>query len=75
MDNYTLSSVFCLLCFFMFCSIIVYRYVQFVSKFALFYANKYLLIAEPDDVMADTIFLKTEQFSVVSGFRLKFLSN
>ena len=43
----------------------VYSHVQFLSKLFLFYIKKYLIIAETDDVMADTISLKTENLSFI----------
>ena len=48
----------------------VYSHVQLVCKLLLFYIKKYLIIAETADVMADTIFLKTEQFSLSLEFGL-----
>jgi hypothetical protein len=48
----------------------VYRDAQYINKLLLFYINICLIIAETYDVMADAIFLKTEDFSFVFGFGL-----
>ena len=36
-----------------------------VNKLLLYYINKYVIIAETDNVMADTISLKTENLSFI----------
>ena len=53
----------------------VYRDAKYINKLLLFYISKFLIIAETDDVMADTIFLKTDNFSFVFEFGIIFLSN
>ena len=50
----------------------VYSHVQFLSTLLLFYIKKYLIIAETDDVMADMICLKTENFVLSLDFDLYF---